>query len=95
MGHVWKYLDIIVNALPLWNYLILFTVFSYSVETTKGLRLCMYDFLPTCAELPGAAPAFADRAQHVSSSGPARSLAGPATPAHNTALSGCIPQASV
>lgn len=50
--------------------------------------------LPTCAGLPDAAPAFADRAQHVSSSGPAQSLAGPAVPARNTALSGCIPQAS-
>lgn len=73
---------------------ILFTVCSNSVETTKVLRVCMYKRLPTCAGLPGAAPAFADRAQHVSSSGPARSLAGPAVPARNTALSGCIPQAS-
>lgn len=50
--------------------------------------------LPTCAGLPDAAQAFADRAQHVSSSGLAQSLAGPAVPARNTALSGCIPQAS-
>lgn len=54
----------------------------------------MYDCLSTCAALPGAAPAFADRARHVSSSGPAQSPAGPAVPARNTALSGCIPQAS-
>ena len=54
----------------------------------------MHKCLSTCAGLLGAAPAFADRAQRVSSSGPAQSLAGPAVPARNTALSGCIPQAS-
>lgn len=62
--------------------------------TTEVFSACMYKFSPTCAGLPGVAPAFVDRAQHVSSSGPARSLAGLAVPAHNTALSGCIPQAS-
>lgn len=60
----------------------------------KYLRVCMYECLSTCAALPGVAPVFADRAQRVFSSGPARSLAGPAVPARNTALSGCIPQAS-
>ena len=71
----------------------LFTVFHNSEETSAELG-CTYECLPTYAELPNAAPASADRAQHVSSSGLARSLAGPAVPAHNTALSGCIPQAS-
>ena len=50
--------------------------------------------LLTCAGLLGVAPAFADRAQRASSSGPAQSLAGPPAPVRNTALSGCIPQAS-
>lgn len=54
----------------------------------------MDECLPTCAGLPGAAPAFADRAQRVFSSGPDQSLAGPAVPVRNTAPSGCIPQAS-
>ena len=48
----------------------------------------------TCAGLPDAAQASADRAQRASSSGPAQSPAGPAVPARNTGLSGCIPQAS-
>ena len=50
--------------------------------------------VPTCAEPPGAAPASADRARRASSSGPAQSQAGPAGPAHSTALSGCTPPAS-
>lgn len=54
----------------------------------------VHEHWPTCAGLLGAAPAFADRAQRVSSSGPAQSLAGPAVPARSTTLSGCIPQAS-
>ena len=61
---------------------------------TKFLDCVMDECLPTCAGLPGAAPAFADRAQHVFSSGPDQSLAGPAVPVRNTAPSGCIPQAS-
>lgn len=64
------------------------------MDQKKVLKVSMYESSPTCAGLPGVAPAFADRAQHVSSSGPARSLAGPAVPVRNTALSGCIPQAS-
>lgn len=63
------------------------------METSAVLR-CTYECLPTYAELPDAAPTSADKAQHVSSSGLAQSLAGPAVPARNTALSGCIPQAS-
>lgn len=51
--------------------------------------------LLTCAELPGAVPASADRAPRVFSSGPAQSRAGPAEPARSTTLSGCIPQASM
>lgn len=84
---------IITIILRLCVILILFKTFNDAVET-KFLDCVVYECLPTCAGLPGAAPAFADRAQHVSSSGPAQSLAGPAVPARNTALSGCIPQAS-
>lgn len=54
----------------------------------------MCDRSPTCAGLPAAAPTSADRARSVSSSGPARSPAGPAAPARSTAPSGCIPRAS-
>lgn len=61
---------------------------------TKFLHCDGCKCLLTCAGLLGAAPASADKAQRVSSSGPAQSLAGPAEPAHNTAPSGCIPQAS-
>lgn len=48
----------------------------------------------TCAGLRGAAQAFAGRARHASSLRPTQNLAELVMLAHNTTLSGCIPQAS-
>lgn len=79
--------------IPLYNIVIIFTTFN-DAEEIQFLDCVWFKCLPTCVGLPGAAPAFADKAQHASSSGPAQSLAGPAVPARNKALSGCIPQAS-
>lgn len=64
------------------------------LKQEKLLQVCAYKCLSTCAGLLGAAQAFADRALHASSSGPAQSLAEPVVLAHSTGLSGCIPQAS-
>lgn len=48
----------------------------------------------TGVEPRAAAPASADRERHVSSSGPAQSLAEPAGPAHSTARSDYTPPTS-